>query len=85
MGVCAERTLKSGQDDIRIRESSSLPLAGREIAFGKTNQNREEGMWPFGPARAVSIEVMFGKHGDAGLKGFVSPVFIVTVAAIVLL
>jgi hypothetical protein len=28
---------------------------------------------------------MFGKHGDAGLKGFVSPVFIVTVAAIVLL
>ncbi len=41
-------------------------------------------MWPFGPARAGSIEVMFGKHGDVRLKGLVSPVFIVTVAAIVL-
>ncbi len=42
-------------------------------------------MWPFGLAKAGTIEVVFGKHGDVGSKGPVSPVFIVTVAAIVLI
>ena len=42
-------------------------------------------MWPFGPEKSGSIEVVFGKHGDVRLKGLVSPVFIVTVAAIVLI
>lgn len=37
-----------------------------------------------GLAKAGFIEAVFGKHGDVRLKGFVSPVFIVTVAAIVL-
>ena len=43
-------TPTSGQKD------ESLPLRVRSTASGIDIEHREEGMWPFGPAKAVTGE-----------------------------